>query len=144
MTMKKVYTAHATAIGGRGGGTAKTSDGKLNITLDHPPEMGGKGEHNNPEHLFAAGYSSCYLGAIKAVAGRQSPPVRIAPEASITAHVSFADREDKVGYAIIVELDVNLPGIDRARAEELAAKAHDVCPYSWLIRNKNDVKTTVV
>ena len=142
--MKIVYTAHATSVGGRGGGTAKTSDGKLNLTMDHPPEMGGKGEHNNPEQLFAAGYSTCYLGAIKNVAGKQTPPVRIAPEASVTAHVSFADREDNVGFAIIAELDVNLPGVDKAKAEELATKAHDVCPYSWLIRNKSEVKTTVV
>jgi Ohr subfamily peroxiredoxin len=142
--MKKVYTAHATAIGGRGGGTVKTADGKLDLIIDHPPEMGGKGEHNNPEQLFAAGYSSCYLGAIKNVAGKQTPKVAIAPESSVTAHVSFADREDNVGFAIIAELDVSLPGIGKAKAEELAAKAHDVCPYSWLIRNASQVKTTVL
>lgn len=141
--MKKVYTAHATAVGGRGGGTAKTSDGKLDLKMDHPAEMGGKGEHNNPEQLFAAAYATCYLGAIKFVAGKQTPPVTIAPEASVVAHVSFADREDNVGFAIVAELDVKLPGIDKAKAEELAAKAHDVCPYSWLIRNKSEVKTTV-
>ena len=142
--MKKVYTAHATAIGGRGGGTVKTADGQLDLTMDHPKEMGGKGEHNNPEQLFAAGYSTCYLGAIKAVGGKQTPPLRIAPEATVTAHVSFADREDNVGFTIIAELDVSLPGIGKAKAEELAAKAHDVCPYSWLIRKPHEVKTTIV
>ena len=142
--MEKVYTAHATAIGGRGGGTVKTADGKLDLKIDHPAEMGGKGEHNNPDQLFAAGYSSCYLGAIKFVAGKQTPPVRVTPESTVTAHISFADREDNVGFAIVAELDVHLPGIDKAKAEELAAAAHDVCPYSWLIRNKSEVTTRVV
>lgn len=141
--MKIVYTAHATAVGGRGGGTAKTADGKLNLTMDHPVEMGGKGEHNNPEQLFAAGYSTCYLGAIKYVAGKQQPPVTISPDSSVTAHVSFADREDNVGFGIVAALDVSLPGIDKAKAEELAAKAHDVCPYSNLIRKAHEVKTTI-
>lgn len=141
--MKIVYTAHATAIGGRGGGTVRTADGKLDLKIDHPVEMGGKGEHNNPEQLFAAGYSSCYLGAIKFAAAKEQPPVRIAPDASVTAHVSFADREDNTGFGIVAALDVSLPGLDKAKAQELAAKAHDVCPYSWLIRNKSEIKTTV-
>ena len=142
--MKIVYTAHATAVGGRGGGTAKTADGKLDLKMDHPPEMGGKGLHNNPEQLFAAGYSTCYLGAIKNVAGKQQPPVKIADDASVTAHVSFADREDNVGFGIVASLDVKLPGVDKAKAEELAAKAHDVCPYSNLIRVAHKVETKIV
>ena len=142
--MKIVYTAHATAVGGRGGGTVKTDDGKLSLTMDHPAEMGGKGEHNNPEQLFAAGYSSCYLGAIKFVAGNQTPPVTIAADSSVTAHVSFADREDNTGFAIVAALDVNLPGVDKAKAQELATKAHDVCPYSWLISNASQIETKIV
>jgi organic hydroperoxide reductase OsmC/OhrA len=84
------------------------------------------------------------LGALKLVASKATPPVRIAPESTVTAHISFADREDNVGFAIIAELDVSLPGLDRAKAEEFVAKAHDVCPYSWLIRNKSDIVTKVV
>ena len=142
--MKQLYTAHATSVGGRGAGTAKTSDGMLDIKIGTPKELGGKDDGLNPEQLFAAGYSTCYLGAIKFVAGKQSPPVRIAPESSVTAHVTLSARDDGAGFAIEAALDVSLPGVDKAVAQDLASKAHVVCPYSWSIRNNIDVKTTVV
>lgn len=142
--MKHLYTAHATSAGGRGAGTAKTSDGMLDIKIGTPKELGGKDDGLNPEHLFAAGYSTCYLGAIKFVAGKQTPPVVIAPESSVTAHITLGARDDGAGFAIEAALDVSLPGVDRAVAQDLATKAHVVCPYSWSIRNNIDVKTTVV
>ena len=78
--MKILYTAHATSVGGRGGGTAKTSDGALDVKLDHPVEMGGKGDGVNPEQLFAIGYASCFLGAMKFVASKMTPPLKLSAE----------------------------------------------------------------
>jgi Ohr subfamily peroxiredoxin len=142
--MKILYTAHATSIGGRGGGTAKTADGALDVKIDHPVEMGGKGDGLNPEQLFAVGYSSCYLGAMKHVAGKLSPPVRLPDESSTTAHVSFGTRDDGEGFGIEVVMDVNLPGIDKALAREIATKAHVVCPYSHATRGNIKVTTNIV
>ena len=142
--MKIIYTAHGTAIGGRGAGTAKTSDGALDIKLDHPVEMGGKGDGLNPEQLFAVGYSSCYLGAMKFVAGKFTPPLQIAPKSSATAHVSFGPRDDGQGFGLEVVMDVNLPGLDRAVAEDLAAKAHVVCPYSHATKGNIKVTTNIL
>lgn len=142
--MKILYTAHATSVGGRGGGTAKTADGALDVKIDNPPEMGGKGDGVNPEQLFAVGYSSCYLGAMKFVAGKMSPPVAIAAEASTTAHVSFGPRDDGDGFGIEVVMDVNLPGVDKAVAQDIATKAHVVCPYSHATKGNIKVTTNIV
>lgn len=142
--MKALYTSTVTATGGRGDGTAKSADGLVDLRIGTPKELGGKDDGYNPEQLFAAGYSNCYLGAIKYVAGKEEPPVRIAPEASVVAHITLAARDDGNGFEIGAALEVHLPGVDKAKAEELARKAHIVCPYSWSIRNNVDVKTTVV
>lgn len=144
MTIKAIYTAHATSVGGRGGGTAKTADGALDLKIDNPPEMGGKGEGVNPEQLFAIGYSSCYLGAMKYVAGKLNPPVKLADSASATAHVSFGPRDDNEGFGIAVTMDVNLPGVDKAVAADIAAKAHVVCPYSHATKGNIAVTTNIV
>ena len=142
--MKQLYTAHATSVGGRGAGTAKTADGMVDLKIGTPKELGGKDDGVNPEQLFAAGYSTCYLGAVKFVAGKHTPPVKIAPESSVTAHITLSARDDGNGFAIEAALDVSLPGVDKAVAEDLAAKAHVVCPYSWSIRGNVDVKTKIV
>ena len=142
--MKIMYTAHATSVGGRGGGTAKTADGALDLKLDHPVEMGGKGDGVNPEQLFAIGYSSCFLGAMKFVAGKMSPPVKLADDSSTTAHVSFGARDDGEGFGLEVVMDVMLPGIDRAVAQDIAAKAHVVCPYSHATKGNIKVTTNVL
>lgn len=142
--MKIMYTAQATSVGGRGGGTAKTADGALDLKLDHPVEMGGKGDGVNPEQLFAVGYSSCYLGAMKFVAGKMTPPVKLAPESSTTAHVSFGARDDGEGFGLEVVMDVNLPGIDKALAQDIAAKAHVVCPYSHATKGNIKVTTNLL
>jgi Ohr subfamily peroxiredoxin len=144
MSIKSIYTAHATSIGGRGGGTAKTADGALDLKIGSPKEMGGKDEGVNPEQLFAVGYSSCYLGAMKYVAGKMTPPVKIADNASATAHVSFGPRDDGEGFGLEVAMDVNLPGIDKAVAEDIATKAHVVCPYSHATKGNIKVTTNIM
>ncbi len=138
-----VYTAHAHTTGGRTG-TSKTDDGRLEVTLDTPKAMGGNdGPGTNPEQLFAAGYSACFLGALKAVA--RGEKVKIPDEATIDAAVSFGENanEGAKGFNIAVELKVTLPGFDKAQAEDLVHKAHEVCPYSNATRGNVDVKLSV-
>ena len=144
MSIKAIYTAHATSVGGRGGGTAKTADGALDVKIDNPVEMGGKGDGVNPDQLFAIGYSSCYLGAMKFVAGKMTPPVRIDPESSTTAHVSFGPRDDGEGFGIEVVMDVKLLGLDKAQAQDIATKAHVVCPYSHATKGNIKVTTNIL
>jgi lipoyl-dependent peroxiredoxin len=143
MAVKVIYTAVGTAVGGRGGGTAATDDKQLDVVLAHPKEMGGTGKGTNPEQLFAVGYSSCFLGAMKFVNSKQKKPLALAPESSVTAHVGFGERSDKKGFGIKVQLDVSLPGLSKAEATSLAKKAHVVCPYSHAI-NKNVKVTTKI
>ena len=142
--MKKLYTAIATSVGGRGNGQSRTADGMLDLKIGTPKELGGSDDGVNPDQLFAVAYSTCYLGAIKYVAGKEKKPVAIAADASVTAHVTFGARKDKKGFGIAVKLDVNLPGVPRAKAAALAKKAHVVCPYSWAIRKTVNVQTKIV
>lgn len=139
--MNVAYTANATATGGRDG-HSRTDDGKVDVTLTLPKEMGGPGTGVNPEQLFATGYAACYLGAIKFVAGKDK--IRIGEDAKVTAHVGIGERDDKEGFGLTVSLDVSLPGLDRAKAEDLAKRAHVVCPYSHATRGNIGVKTTVM
>lgn len=141
--IKVLYTANATSTGGRDG-HGKTDDGKIDVPLSLPKSMGGDEKGTNPEQLFAVGYSACYLGAIKFVAGKEQPPVAIAPDATVVCRATLGSRDDGGGFEIGVEMDVHLPGVDKAKAEAIAAKAHTVCPYSWSIRNNVNVKTTIV
>ena len=136
-----VYTAHAHTTGGRTG-TSATDDGRLSVTLDTPKEMGGNGgPGTNPEQLFAAGYSACFLGALKAVA--RGEKVKIPDETTIDAAVSFGDNANGSGFNIAVELKVNVPGMEHDQAQALVEKAHTVCPYSNATRGNVDVKLTV-
>lgn len=136
-----VYTAHAHTTGGRTGISA-TDDGRLSVTLDTPKEMGGNGgPGTNPEQLFAAGYSACFLGALKAV-GRGAK-VKVPDETTIDASVSFGENANGAGFNIAVELKVTLPGFSREDAEALVEKAHGVCPYSNATRGNVDVKLTI-
>jgi osmotically inducible protein OsmC len=138
--MEILYTAIATAKGGREGG-AKTSDGKLDLALSTPKEMGGSGgPGTNPEQLFACGYSACFLGAIKAIAGKDK--IKISDDARVTAKVHFGKQEP--GFGLGAELEVSLPGLEHAQAEDLVKKAHEFCPYSRATRNNIDVKLVVV
>lgn len=136
---KIVYTAEATSTGGRVG-RGKTADGQLDLVLDKPVEMGGQGKGVNPEQLFAIGYSACFLGALKFVAGQNK--VEVPADAAITARVSFGPIPH--GFGLQIELRISLPGVERAVAEDLVQKAHIVCPYSNATRNNVDVTLTVV
>jgi osmotically inducible protein OsmC len=138
---KAIYTAHATATGGRVG-TAKSDDGQITLKLDRPVEMGGKGNGSNPEQLFAVGYAACFIGALRVVAGKRH--IRIAEDLAIDSAVSFGPlKGDAEGFGIAVAMTVHLPGIERATAEELVHRAHQVCPYSNATRGNIDVLLTV-
>ena len=138
-TIKALYTATATATGGRDG-RAVSSDGILDVKLSTPRELGGQGgEATNPEQLFAAGYSACFIGAIKFVASQSKK--QIPADASITGKVGIGQIPG--GFGLEVELNINLPGLDQAEAEDLVAKAHQVCPYSNATRGNIDVRLNV-
>lgn len=140
---KKVYTATATATGGRAG-SAESSDGRLKTTLSTPKALGGDdGPGTNPEQLFAAGYSACFIGAMKAVAGAQK--IKLPAEVSITAECAIGPLTGKAGaFGISVDMAVSIPGMERADAERLVAAAHEVCPYSNATRGNVDVTLKVV
>lgn len=136
---KVVYRAHAKATGGRDG-RAISSDGVLDVKLGVPKEMGGVGgEVTNPEQLFAAGYSACFLGALKFVAAKEK--VKIPAEASIEGTVGIGEIPN--GFGIEVQLDISLPGVERSVAEDLVKKAHVVCPYSNATRGNIDVTLNI-
>lgn len=139
---KALYTAQATSTGGRQG-TSKSSDGVLNLTLTTPKELGGAGGNGtNPEQLFAAGYSACFIGAMKAVAGKMG--VKVPDDVSITSRVSIgALAGGAPGFGIAVEMDITVPGFSREQAEKLVQAAHQVCPYSNATRGNIDVKLNV-
>ncbi|MFO1112332.1 MAG: organic hydroperoxide resistance protein [Rhodospirillales bacterium] len=140
--MKVLYTTQATATGGRDG-KAATKDGSFSVTLATPKELGGGGgPGNNPEQLFAAGYSACFLGALKFVAGKEK--VAVPADTSVTATVGIGPRDDGTGFGLDVALAISLPGIDAAKAEDLVQKAHIVCPYSEATRKNLDVRLSVV
>lgn len=137
---KVVYTAHASATGGRDG-RALSSDGVLDVKLGVPKEMGGAGGAiSNPEQLFAAGYSACFLGALKHVAAQNK--VTFPSDAKINGAVGIGAIPK--GFGIEVALDISLPGMDRTVARELIDKAHVVCPYSNATRGNIDVKLNLL
>ncbi len=140
MTVDVKYTTQATATGGRDG-RSRTADGALDVRLTTPKELGGGGgEGNNPEQLFAAGYAACFLGALKFVAAQEK--ARVPNDATVTAKVGIGPRAAG-GFGITADLTVSLPGVDRAQAEALVQKAHQVCPYSNATRGNVDVGLTV-
>ncbi len=141
MPVKVLYTTSATATGGRDG-EARTADGSFAVKLATPKELGGAGgSGNNPEQLFASGYSACFIGAMKFVAAQGGP--KVPADTAVTATVGIGPRSEG-GFGLEVALAVKLPGMARAEAEALVAKAHQVCPYSNSIRNNVDVKLSVV
>jgi Ohr subfamily peroxiredoxin len=138
---KALYRATATATGGRQG-SARSSDGVLDLTLTTPTELGGPGGNGtNPEQLFAAGYSACFLGALKLVAGKAK--VKLPEDTSITGTVGIGPRAEGAGFGIDAQLVVSAPGIERAVLEGLVQQAHEVCPYSNATRGNVDVTLTV-
>ena len=125
---KILYTASATSTGGRAG-RAVSSDGILDVSLTAPKELGGPGTGTNPEQLFAAGYSACFNGALGLVAKRAGVD---ASGAEVTANIGFGPEGDS--YGITADLEVRIPGVELAQAQELAEAAHHVCPYSRATR----------
>lgn len=140
---KAIHTAHATRTGARTGTTA-SRDGATKMALSTPKELGGAGgASTNPERLFAAGHSACFVGAMKAVAARQK--IDLLADVSIDANVSMAPLTGKAGaFGIAVMMAVSLPGMGRAEAEKLVAMAHQVCPYSNATRGNVGVALSVV
>ena len=141
MSIEKIfYTAHAKATGGREG-RAVSSDGILDVKLERPREMGGSGNPGtNPEQLFAAGYSACFIGAMKFVATRDK--IDLPGELSIEAGVGIGAIPN--GFGIEVALKISVPGMSRTDAMSLVQKAHLVCPYSNATRGNIDVRLLVV
>lgn len=140
MSVDVKYRTSATATGGRDG-KASTDDGSLNVTLATPKELGGGGgPGNNPEQLFAAGYSACFLGAMKFVASQGGP--KVPNDAKVKATVGIGPRSEG-GFGIDVALDISLPGLPRNEAETLVEKAHQVCPYSNATRNNVPVRLNI-
>ncbi len=139
--MKVLYTTQVTSTGGRSG-SSKSADGVLAVTLTTPKELGGDGATGtNPEQLFAAGYSACFLGALKFVAGKSG--VKIPADSTVTAQIGFGARDDGQGFGIEAALTITVPGVDRATVEKLVEQAHVVCPYSHATKGNIPVKLTV-
>ncbi len=139
--MKILYTAHGSATGGREG-KAETDTGNVKLVLNTPKELGGGGgDGTNPEQLFSIGYSACFLGALKFVAGKEK--VKIPEDAKVSADVGIGPRDDGTGFGIAVKLTISVPGVDRAVVEDLVQKADIVCPYSHATRGNIDVQKTV-
>lgn len=135
-----LYTAHATSTGGRDGGS-KSDDGRLNVTLSTPKELGGAGgSGTNPEQLFAAGYSACFIGALKFVAMKEK--IALPQDLAINASVGIGPIPQ--GFGIKASLQVVLRGMDKAAALSLVEKAHQVCPYSNATRGNIEVTLDVV
>lgn len=139
--MNVLYRTEATATGGRTG-KASTTDGNFSATFVTPKELGGPGgTGTNPEQLFACGYSACFLGALKFVAGNRK--VKLSDDTTVTAAVGIGKRDDGQGFGLDVTLTIKIPGVESALAHELVQQAHIVCPYSHATRNGLDVKLVV-
>ncbi|WP_434424502.1 organic hydroperoxide resistance protein [Nannocystis pusilla] len=130
---KRLYTAHATATAGRDG-RARTDDGRVDLTLAPPRELGGSGSGTNPEQLFAAGYAACFGSAAAHVARLQK--LKTGP-IGVTAHVTLGTVGQ--GFGLAVELEVDIPELPRDQAEALVRQAHEVCPYSNATRGNIEV-----
>lgn len=135
-----LYTAQATSTGGRDG-ASKSNDGRLDVSLSTPKELGGAGgAGTNPEQLFAAGYSACFIGAMKFVAMKEK--ITLPQDLAITASVGIGPIPQ--GFGIKANLQVRLPGMDKSAAQGLVEKAHQVCPYSNATRGNIEVTLEVV
>ena len=143
MVRETLYRTSVTVTGGRRGGTAKSDDGRLDLKLDMPKEMGGSGgQGTNPEQLFAAGYAACFESAILFLARSEKLNVT---QSHVKAPVGIGPGDAGPGFELAVRLEVSLPELDRADAERLVAKAHDeVCPYSKATRGNIAVEAVAV
>ncbi|MGA1836928.1 organic hydroperoxide resistance protein [Herbiconiux sp. 11R-BC] len=138
--MEAIYTAIAHASGGGRDGHVRSEDDRLDFDTRPPKEMGGSGEGTNPEQLFAAGYSACFLGAVHA-AGRE---LKLdTTDAAVSGSVSIGDN-GAGGFGLAVELDIYIPNVNPDEARQLAEKAHTICPYSNATRGNIEVTLSVV
>ncbi len=133
--MKTLYTASATATGGRNG-KVKSDNGVLDLEVRMPKAMGGANDdYTNPEQLFAAGYSACFDSALNLIIKQSKAATG---QTSVTAKVGIGQIENG-GFGLEVALSVNVPGVDLNQAKELVEKAHQVCPYSNATRGNIEV-----
>ena len=137
--MKTIYTAAALATGAGRDGHGRSADGRLDLDLAVPEAMGGSGEGTNPEQLFAVGYAACFHSALQLVAREEKADVT---DSAVGARVHIGPRDDG-GFQLAVELEVTLPNVEGDAAQELADRAHEVCPYSNATRGNIDVTVTV-
>lgn len=135
-TEKVVYTAVTHTTGGRDGGSSQSSDGNLDVKFTTP---GTTGSGTNPEQLFAAGWSACFIGAMKIAAGKMK--VRFPVDAAVDTEVDL--RANDEGYFLQARLNVSLPGLDSELAQSIADAAHKICPYSKATRGNIDVVITI-
>ncbi|MFH8606147.1 organic hydroperoxide resistance protein [Streptomyces sp. NPDC018029] len=141
MSIQKIdvkYTAVATAENGRDGRVA-SDDGKLDVVVNPPKEMGGSGAGTNPEQLFAAGYSACFQGALGVVARKENADIS---GSTVTAKVGIGQNESG-GFGLEVAITASIPNVDAATAQSLVEKAHQVCPYSNATRGNIKVELSV-
>jgi lipoyl-dependent peroxiredoxin len=137
MAVQATYTASATATGDGRAGHSRSSDGVLDLDLAVPKEMGGPGGAlTNPEQLFAAGYAACFHGALKAVA--RSKKITLT-DTAITVDVGVGPNDKGEGFALVIAIEAELPGLEEAEAKELLELAHHFCPYSNATRGNVDV-----
>ena len=134
-----LYTAEATSTGDGRNGHVTSSDGRLDLDMASPPEMGGTGDGTNPEQLFAAGYAACFHSALRLMAGRAQTPLG---DSTVTAQVGIGPDGDAFG--LVVTLVINVPGLERGKVREFADAAHQVCPYSRATRGNISVELRVL
>jgi len=134
---KVMYTGRAHTTGGRDG-QSRSDDGKLDVKLSPP----GQGTGTNPEQMFAAGYSACFIGAMKAVAGKMK--MQLPADLAVDAEVDLGPIKEGAAYGIAARLNVSLPGMDRTQAQQLVDAAHQVCPYSNATRGNIDAQINLV
>lgn len=138
--MEAIYTAIAHASGGGRDGHVRSEDDRLDFDTRPPKEMGGSGDGTNPEQLFAAGYSACFLGAVHA-AGKELG--LDTTDAAVSASVGIG-KNDAGGFGLQVELDVYVPKVSPEEAKQVAEKAHTICPYSNATRGNIEVTLSIV
>ncbi|WP_409484695.1 organic hydroperoxide resistance protein [Arsenicicoccus dermatophilus] len=137
--MKTLYTAEALATGAGRSGHVRSSDGLVDLALAVPREMGGPGGATNPEQLFAAGYAACFHSALQLVAREAKADLG---DSGVGARVGIGPRDDG-GFGLEVALEVVVPGLPHEQAQQLADRAHEVCPYSNAVRDNVAVTVTV-
>jgi lipoyl-dependent peroxiredoxin len=139
MPDKVLYTAEATSTGDGRNGHVTSSDGRIDLDLAFPPELGGSGAGANPEQLFAAGYAACFHSALRQIAGRDRAALG---DSTVTAQVGIGPEAESFG--LVVTLVIHIPGLERERVREFAEAAHQVCPYSRATRGNISVELRVL